>query len=57
MPAMGFSPRKIVVTHAQHAGEQLQLGSLFRILARARVGGNRLAANLGQLAIFAQFVD
>jgi hypothetical protein len=43
---MGFALREVVVAYTKHAGEQLELGGLLRVLARARIGGNGLAANV-----------
>jgi hypothetical protein len=41
----------------QHAGQQLELGGLPRVLARTRIGGDRLAANVGEFVIFTELVD
>ncbi len=54
---MSFPLREVVKAHTEHAGKKLELGGLLRVLARARIGGDGLAAHVGELVVFTELVD
>ena len=54
---MRFSLREVVEADAEHAGEELQLCRLLRILAGSSICRDGLAANVRQFAVVADLVD